>query len=434
MLIHWSAFRLLRSGRSRLGCARDDCFKSAEMAMNHTKRQLHWRLSLFFFATFLVPGVQLPYWPVWLKSRGFGAEQVGALLFAYALGRVVAAPLIGALADHLGARRRILRTLCLLLIPVTALHALAASYATQLLLHVLAGFLIAAVVPLTDNMTLLAERARGVDYGQVRAWGSKGFIAASLVCGVLISGSDGSPVLPILLVAMSLMLLAAWALPDIRTESPANATVDVDSPHPLASLPHLLRDRTLLLGIAVSGLVQGSHAVLYAFATLHWRAAGHNEAVIGALWTEGVIAEIALFYVAARWLGQWSAARLMALGAMACLLRWAALAHTDQLAALVMLQLLHAFSFGATHLGAMRLLRESVPASRSASAQTLHAAIVGGLFMGGGFWLAGYAWARLGSQAFLLMVLPAGLGLLAAWRLELRLLNRKTAPATSGED
>ena len=44
---------------------------------------------------------------------------------------------------------------------------------------------------------------------------------------------------------------------------------------------------------------QASHAAYYGFATLHWRAAGHGELVIGLLWAEGVIAEVVLFACAA---------------------------------------------------------------------------------------------------------------------------------------
>jgi PPP family 3-phenylpropionic acid transporter len=383
------------------------------MSLMSATRQVHWRLSFFFFAVFLVPGVQMPYWPLWLKDRGFGAEQVGTLLFAYALGRTTAAPLLGQLADRLGSRRQILLSVCLLIIPLTTLHALAGgSFATQLILHVIGGLLIAAVIPLADNMTLMAEQSGQLDYARVRAWGSKGFIVASLLCGLLISGNDSARVLPLLLLAMGLMLFAAWCLPDIRT--PVVAVTAVESTSRLGAL---FGNRTLMLGILCSGLIQGSHGVLYGFATLHWREAGHSEAMIGLLWTEGVLAEILLFYAATRWLTRWSAAQLMLAGALASVLRWVALSITSELSALLVLQVLHALTFGATHLGAMRLLREAVPAQHSATAQTLHAAVVGGLFMGGSYWLAGHAWAELGSQAFLLMVVPGIAGSLAAWHL-----------------
>src|SRR5689334_10253628 len=34
------------------------------------------RLSLLYAASFLVVGIQLPFWPVWLSGRGFDAHEI----------------------------------------------------------------------------------------------------------------------------------------------------------------------------------------------------------------------------------------------------------------------------------------------------------------------------------------------------------------------
>ncbi len=34
------------------------------------------RLSAFYAATFLVTGIQLPFWPIWLASRGLTAREI----------------------------------------------------------------------------------------------------------------------------------------------------------------------------------------------------------------------------------------------------------------------------------------------------------------------------------------------------------------------
>jgi len=39
------------------------------------------RLAAFYAASFLVVGIQLPFWPVWLNSRGLDAREI-ALVFA----------------------------------------------------------------------------------------------------------------------------------------------------------------------------------------------------------------------------------------------------------------------------------------------------------------------------------------------------------------
>src|SRR5207245_2334906 len=56
------------------------------------------RLGAFYAASFLVVGIQLPFWPVWLAGRGLDAQEI-ALVFAAAIwAKVIATPLLGALA------------------------------------------------------------------------------------------------------------------------------------------------------------------------------------------------------------------------------------------------------------------------------------------------------------------------------------------------
>jgi PPP family 3-phenylpropionic acid transporter len=57
------------------------------------------RLSAFYAAVFLVAGIQLPFWPVWLPSRGLTATGIGMLLAAAIWAKVLATPAIGAVAD-----------------------------------------------------------------------------------------------------------------------------------------------------------------------------------------------------------------------------------------------------------------------------------------------------------------------------------------------
>src|SRR5271166_622330 len=63
------------------------------------------RLSAFYAATFLVTGIQLQFWPVWLASRGLTAREIGLLLAAVIWAKVQAAPAIGAIADRTAGRR-----------------------------------------------------------------------------------------------------------------------------------------------------------------------------------------------------------------------------------------------------------------------------------------------------------------------------------------
>jgi MFS transporter, PPP family, 3-phenylpropionic acid transporter len=80
----------------------------------------------------------------------------------------------------------------------------------------------------------------------------------------------------------------------------------------------------------------------------YWRAKGLNAATIGGLWGLAVMAEIALFAVSARFPQRIGSLSLLGIGALGAVLRWGAMDFNPPLVMLPMLQLLHAFSLGAT--------------------------------------------------------------------------------------
>ena len=77
------------------------------------------------------------------------------------------------------------------------------------------------------------------------------------------------------------------------------------------------------------------------------------------------------------------------------------------LALLVVLQLLHALTFGATHIGAVHFISRAVPETQSGTAQALYAAVTGGIVMGGTMLAAGPLYAAYGGRAYWAMAAVA---------------------------
>ena len=199
--------------------------------------------------------------------------------------------------------------------------------------------------------------------------------------------------------------LVCHGLPDERTEL---AAAEHRSP-----VRRLLGSPPFLWFLIATSAVQSSHALYYAFGTLHWQAAGHSEGTIGVLWAEGVIAEIVLFAYGAHVMRRYRAVTLIAIGAAAGLLRWSVTAWTTDLSWLLLVQPLHALTYGATHLGAIRFLAQRVDASISASAQSLYGAVANGLVMGTWSIGAGILYEELAGVAYLFMAGSSILGLFA---------------------
>jgi PPP family 3-phenylpropionic acid transporter len=150
---------------------------------------------------------------------------------------------------------------------------------------------------------------------------------------------------------------------------------------------------------------------------LYWRGLGFSDTAIGALWAEGVMAEIALFWLSAPLVRRFGPLGLMALGGAAGILRWSLIGILPGLAPAALLQLLHAGTFGASHLGAMHFMARTVPPHASASAQSLYAALSSGLGSGLVMLAAGWLYGAYGGDAYPFMALLSAAGLFGVWRL-----------------
>src|SRR5690606_15762330 len=121
----------------------------------------------------------------------------------------------------------------------------------------------------------------------------------------------------------------------------------------IASLATTVRRPALTLGFLIGGLIAASHAVFYSFGAISWQAAGISEGRIGVLWAVGTGAEIVLFFTCASIIRRLGPVRVLALAAGLAVLRWTLTALSPPFAALILLQGLHAASYGLNHLAMM---------------------------------------------------------------------------------
>src|SRR5260221_7858089 len=138
---------------------------------------------------------------------------------------------------------------------------------------------------------------------------------------------------------------------------------------------------------------------------------------MAALWALGVAGGIVLFALQARLPPFFEPTVLLMVGASGAVLRWIGMALDPPEFVLPWLQLLHALSFGATHLGALMYLVRRAPAAKAATAQG-YLAIALGLAMAAAMAISGILYGDFGSRAYAAMALVAvaggGLGVLTA--------------------
>lgn len=369
------------------------------------------RLSALYGGMFLVIGIMMPFWPVWLEAKGLSPSEIGLVIAAGSIVRVFVGPFTARIADRTGERKRPMVILSILGLLMFLPFALVDSFWAILLLQALFAGMFGPMMPLSESLTMTGAKQDGLDYGRIRLWGSITFIIGASGVGFFLKGADPSLIWTSIAIAFGIFALVTLMIPDYRvTPGKPDST----------PIRQVLRDKTFLIFIVATACIQGSHGLMYTFGTLNWLRIGFDEWTIGLLWAEGVIAEVILFVFAAGVVRKIGPARLIALAGLAALVRWTAMGLTDDLWMTVALQLLHAFTFGAAHLGAVYFIADRMPEDVSATAQTLYALTVSGIGIGLTSYISGHLYEAFAAQAYFAMAAMGGMGMLLAWHIRRR--------------
>ena len=360
------------------------------------------RLAALYAAIFMTGGVQLPFFPVWLKAKGLDPGMIGVVLAAPMFVRIFAIPVAARMADARDALRGTILVASCLGVATYALLGLADGAAAILVMYALTALVLTPVMPLAETYALKGLNARGRAYGPVRLWGSAAFILGTFIAGFATDTIPARYLIWLIVAGAALTVLAAFALEPMPASAPPSAK-------PAIPRRHLLRDPAFIAVVAASSLIQASHAVYYGFSALEWRGAGLDGTAIAALWALGVLAEIVLFAVSGRLPPFFQPITLLMIGAAGGVLRWAAMALSPPDAVLPFLQLLHAASFGATHLGALGFVARHAPPGQSATAQG-YLSIAQGVAMAAATGLSGWLYGAYGARAYGAMALAAVAG------------------------
>ena len=232
------------------------------------------RLALFYAGFLAVTGIQVPFMPLWLESKGLDARAIGVILAAPIVVRMFAMPVISRLADRRGEARGALivtsfaTTLCFAIVGFTN------GFAAILLAVAFAAIVFTPIGALADAYALKGLESQSRAYGPVRLWGSVAFLVANLCAGWLLTIIAIGSLIWVIVAALAAMgLFALFLLP--LGAAPAEQPADTPVAH------HLWLSPRFLAVAAAASLIQASHAVYYGFSALDWTAKGYDSASVG---------------------------------------------------------------------------------------------------------------------------------------------------------
>lgn len=368
-----------------------------------------------YVALYAAFGVASPFWPKFFETKGLTAQQIGWLLTAAMLMRLVSLPLVAALADLLGSLRLVLAGCAIVAAAAAAALLRADTFLLLLLVVLVQAVALAPTTAIADALSVNAARpqmaGRAFEYGWIRGGASAAFVLGTLAVGQLISPAYLAPV-----AWLNAILLIAAAVATVWVPGPAAQAASmgglrsaVDGRFAVLRIPGF---RSV---IVVSALVYGSHAMHDAFAVIRWSDSGLGAPTISLLWSEAVVAEVVVFLlIGPAILDRLGARGAAVVAAAAGAVRWSVASLTTSVLLLAVIQPLHGLTFALLHLACMRLMQAIVPITIAATAQALYA-FGSGLVSALLTLVSGFLYGTYGGAAFIPM---AGLCVIAvpfAW-------------------
>ncbi len=289
---------------------------------------MYTRLSALYFLYYVASGFYMPFVSLFYKNLGFSGGQIGLLAALAPLVGMVMGPFWGYVADTRGQRIVLLRLALVGGILTAPLLLLPRTFVPVAVLIALLTLCLSSVLPLTDTTTLeWVKHAGGTTYGQIRLWGSAGYIGGGLVAGQILGltgihvmfGFYSGLLIGPLVVAMSVRP------PRLAGQVAAGVRGGVGSllRHPRLGPFYLL----VFLGYSTVS----SYNVFYA---LYLKGMGAPAQVVGLAIAVGGLTEIPVMWYSSKLIARWGGRTVLLLAFTLYAVRWFLLAavHTPLLA------------------------------------------------------------------------------------------------------
>ena len=330
-----------------------------------------WSLVLYYVGYYGTYGVLLPIFSPFLRSRGLSASEIG-MLASLAPAFSASTPfLFGYLADRFERRTGMLVGATLLAAVGLAVLVEASGPLGMFIGMGVYALFRAPLIPLIDTLTMLETKRLGVSYARVRLFGSLAFVLGAAGIGLWANAARGISEGPGMRVAVGLFFSAFVVSLFVPKERSLGAARPV-----LKDALALLRDRSILILVTASALHWTKLAPYHLFFAVHVEDLGLSPFVAGGGMALGALCETAMMWWFPRHTsGRYTGALVLAF--LVTAVRWLLTALNSEPTTLLLIQSLHAFSFGLFYPAALAALGALVPDRLRATGQGLFISVLG---------------------------------------------------------
>jgi PPP family 3-phenylpropionic acid transporter len=179
---------------------------------------------------------------------------------------------------------------------------------------------------------------------------------------------------------------------------------------------HLLKPRVLVF-LTAAFLMLVSHGAYYGFFSIHLEELGLGRGYIGAAWALAATAEIFVMLSSDRILSSFSYPGVLRFSFLMATVRWLLLWKVTSVSAILVTQILHAFTYGSFHIASILYIDQLAPPEVKTLGQAINNAVTYGLGLMVGFFLSGWGYEALGDARWLFLAssIAALLGGVLIW-------------------
>lgn len=324
----------------------------------------------FYLFVFFGFGSLFPLLSVYLSEvEKLNGYQIGIILSIGPVIMIFFQPFWGMVSDMKNLHNRLL-TLTTVITGCSAIGYLVfESFFSFILIAVILAIFQSAIIPLSDSISLKYTSKAGVNYGNVRLFGSLGFGIAVFIMGKL---SEWNP--QVIFYAFFLTLLIAAFL---SLKMPKEAAGKPN--HLLSGMKDLIKMKKFLVFLAVTFLIFGPNLANNFYFSLFVEDRGGTYTGIGIAFLIAVLSEIPFMRAAGSWISKLGLLQVALIASLVSLIRWIFYFTEPSLTLIYFSAVIQGFSLGLFIPAGLQYIREITPAQMTATAVTFYSAVGNGL-------------------------------------------------------
>lgn len=350
-------------------------------------------LSAQYVMIFGIMGVFLPYFNLYCYHIDFSGFQIGVISALRSLCLVVFPLVWGRIADRYCVRRPIYILCTVLCAGIWAAFFRVSDFHWFLFFVAAYGIFFAPLIPFLEAFTMEILGNEKKSYGNIRVWGSISFVLVVLMTGRLIDMYSVQIILGLIFAGSCLQAALSFKIP--------RSSVSCSSISG-GSWTKFLSARMVIL-LSCGFLMLASHGTYYGFFSIHLEHLGYDNTFIGLTWALASCAEIVVMLRSEAIFRRFSIENVLLFSFFAAVFRWTALCFAQGPVAILMLQVLHASTYGAFHMASILYIDALSPLEGKTFGQAANNALSYGLGMMAGFFFNGMYFERIGAANLFLI-------------------------------